>query len=146
MYVYHMAKAKNKTVATDVAPDTLIATFDEQTQADVRELITIFESVTKEPCVLWGNIFGFGTYHYVYASGREGDFLSCGFAVRKSGIVIYTMMGHKSYPKILEKLGTYKDAGVSCLQIKRVADIHVPALKKLIVAGLKDLREEYPAE
>lgn len=138
-----MATAKNKTVPTSTSPETLIATFDEQTQADVRLLIAIFESVTKKPCVMWGNIFGFGSYHYVYASGREGDFLSCGFAVRKAGIVIYTMMGHKNYPDILEDLGTYADAGKSCLRIKRVSDINTAILKKLIRAGLTDLRAQY---
>jgi hypothetical protein len=92
---------------------------------------------------MWGNIFGFGSYHYQYDSGREGDFLATGFAMRQSGPTIYIMPGYHDYGELLNKLGPHK-LGKSCLYLKSLEGIHLPTLKKLIRAGLKDLRQEFP--
>ena len=91
---------------------------------------------------MWGNIFGFGQYHYKYDSGREGDFLATGFAMRKSGPTIYIMPGYNDYSELLEKLGPHK-LGKSCLYLKNLEGIHIPTLKKLIKAGLKDLKKAH---
>ena len=93
---------------------------------------------------MWGQyIVGFGRYHYKYASGREGDHLATGFAMRKSGPTIYIMPGYKDYGHILKTLGPHK-LGKGCLYIKSIEDTHIPTLKKLIRAGLADLKKMYP--
>ena len=78
-----------------------------------------------------------------FDSGREGDFLATGFAMRKSGPTIYIMPGYNDYSALMEKLGPHK-LGKSCLYFKKVADIDLAILKKIIAAGLRDLKKTYP--
>lgn len=113
----------------------------EQQQAKV--LLRLFKEVTGMKPVMWGNIIGFGSYHYKYDSGREGDFFATGFAIRKSGPVLYIMPGYNDYGELLQKLGSYK-LGKSCLYIKNLDAVDFSVLQKLIKAGLKDLHKKYP--
>lgn len=139
-----MAKAGNKTVATKKSVAAYIKTLGKEEQAQAKQLVAIFKDVTKAKPVMWGPyIVGFGSYHYTYASGREGDHLATGFAMRKSGPTIYIMPGYKDYGHILKTLGPHK-LGKGCLYIKSLEDIHIPTLKKLIRAGLADLKKMYP--
>lgn len=139
-----MTKAKNKTVPTKKLVSSYIKTLGKAEQAQAKQLIKIFTDVTGVKPVMWGpHIVGFGSYHYKYDSGREGDHLATGFAMRKSGPVIYIMPGYKNYGKILKTLGPHK-LGKGCLYIKKLEDIHIPTLKKLIRAGLADLKKMYP--
>jgi len=138
-----MVKADNKTVATKNSVSSYIKTLSKTEQAEAKELIDIFTDVTKVKPVMWGPyIVGFGSYHYKYASGREGDHLATGFAMRKSGPTIYIMPGYKNYGQILKTLGSHK-LGKGCLYIKSLEDTHIPTLKKLIRAGLADLKKTY---
>lgn len=91
---------------------------------------------------MWGNIIGFGNYHYVYESGREEDFLATGFAMRKSGPTIYITLGYKNYSKMLSNLGPHK-LGKSCLYLKNLDGINLKILQKLIKSGLNDLSKIY---
>jgi len=90
------------------------------------------EEVTGDKPKMWGpSIVGFGTYHYKYASGREGDWPVTGFSPRKKDLTLYIMMGFEKHADLMKQLGKYSNAK-SCLYIKRLSDIHVPTLKKLI--------------
>ena len=105
---------------------------DEQRRKDCRALARLFEEVMKEKPAMWGpGIVGFGTYHYRYASGREGDWFQAGFAPRKDSITIYAMPGFDGYEELMAKLGRYK-TGKACIFVKKLEDIHLPTLKKLI--------------
>ena len=85
---------------------------------------------------MWGSsIVGFGSYHYKYASGREGDMPLTGFSPRAQNLTLYIMGGFENYRKLMENLGRYK-TGVGCLYLKRLDDVHVPTLRKLIRASV----------
>jgi len=138
-------KNQNKTKPTKLTPTAYIKTLDIAQQKEAKILLALFQEVTKTKGVMWGNIFGFGSYHYKYPSGREGDFLATGFAMRKSGPTIYIMPGYQDYADLMKKLGPHK-LGKSCLYLKNLDDIHLPTIKKLIRAGLKDLKKQYPIQ
>jgi nucleoid DNA-binding protein len=139
-----MTKANNKTVATKKSVASYIKTLGKVERAQAKQLIGIFTDVIRTKPVMWGPyIVGFGSYHYKYASGREGDYLATGFAIRTSGPTIYIMPGYKNYGQILKTLGPHK-LGKGCLYIKSLEDISIPTLKKLIRAGLADLKKMYP--
>lgn len=118
---------------------------DQEMISDCKELIDIFSEVTKESAKMWGtSIIGFGTYHYKYESGHEGDMCLIWFAPRKSNITLYIIMGLSQYEAILKNIGKYKASGKSCMQIKKLSDIDVKVLKKLIQESVKDVQKKYP--
>ncbi len=85
---------------------------------------------------------GFGSYHYKYASGREGDWFLTGFSPRKNDLTVYIMNGFSAYPELMAKLGMHR-TGKSCLYIKKLEDIDLTILKKLIRSSLIDMRKMY---
>jgi hypothetical protein len=98
------------------------------------------EEITGEKPKMWGpSIVGFGSYHYKYASGHEGDAPITGFSPRKKDLTVYMMMGFAKRTELMEKLGRHS-AAKSCLYIRRLSDIHMPTLKKLIKVSIKDLQ------
>ena len=104
-----------------------------------RQLDEMFRQVTGFKPQMWGqSIVGYGRYHYVYDSGREGDFLATGFAPRKAAFSIYVMPGYQDYDAILCRLGKYK-MGKSCLYLNKLSDIDLDVLSELIQTGLRDL-------
>lgn len=106
---------------------------------DGQVLLSLFQQVTGFDPVMWGpSIIGYGRYHYVYDSGREGDYLATGFSPRKANLSIYIMPGYQDYSSILARLGKHK-MGKSCLYVNKLADIDLDVLEELIRAGLKDL-------
>lgn len=136
--------AENKTQKTKQTVASFLKTVDPKYVDDCKALVTIMEGIVKEKAVMWGaSIVGFGSYHYVYDSGREGDFMLCGFSPRKSALSIYIMAGFEGEPELMEKLGKYK-TGKSCLYIKSLDDVHVPTLKKLIRESVKVVKKRYP--
>jgi hypothetical protein len=135
-----MAELKTKKNA-GIVDDFLAAIEDPQRRADCQQLKEIFEKITKQPATMWGDsIVGFGTYHYKYASGREGDWMVTGFSPRKQNLTLYIMAGFEKYPELMENLGEYK-TGKSCLYLKQLSDAHLPTLKKLIRAAFKNVTE-----
>lgn len=131
----------NKTVPTKDNVSAFIKTLgDPKVISETQKLIEVFEKVTKTKPVLWGKMIGFGSYHYVYDSGREGDMFAAGFAVRKNAFTVYSMGSSNS--DLLEKLGKHKLSG-SCLHIKNLSDIDLQILGKLITAGIKELKSKY---
>ncbi len=89
--------------------------------------------------MMWGkNIVGFGSYHYKYASGREGESPITAFSPRKQSLTIYIMSGIENYGALLSDLGKYK-TGKVCLYINKLGDIHIPTLRKLIKQSAVDV-------
>jgi hypothetical protein len=90
--------------------------------------------------VVWSSgAVGYGSYHYKYASGQEGDWFPMGFSSRKASLTIYAMCGYKNLKELLDKLGKHKSEG-SCLYIKKLGDIDEKILTKILVEGLKIMK------
>ena len=114
---------------------------DEQRRKDARAVSAIMQDVTGEKPAMWGtSIVGFGSYHYKYDSGQEGDWPLVGFSPRKDSLTLYIMPGFAEYGGLLEKLGKHKK-GVSCLYIKSLDDVHVPTLKTLVRQSVKHMKK-----
>ncbi len=126
-----MAELKTKPTDVPVA-DYLNAIDNDQVRQDCWIITGIMQAATKAEPVMWGDsIVGFGTYHYVGKSGREGDWPLISFSPRKQNISLYIMSGFEQYEELLVKLGKYSRSK-SCLYIKRLSDVHLPTLEKLI--------------
>ena len=106
---------------------------DEQRREDSRRLCAMMQEITGEPPTMWGaGIIGFGTYHYRYASGHEGDSALASFAPRRQHLAIYLVGEFESrYQSVLARLGPHK-SGKGCLYIKRLDDVDRDALRELI--------------
>ena len=130
-----------KTKPTNESVEEFINRIPEpERREDCFAIARIMEEVTGEKPKMWGSaIVGFGTYHYKYASGNEGDWPLTGFSPRKKDLTLYLMMGFEKHGELMAKLGKHS-TGKSCLYIKRLSDIHVPTLKKLIKTSVKDLK------
>lgn len=134
-----MSNAKIQTVPTgeDVL-EFLARLDDEQQRHDSEALIEIMYEVSGEPPVMWGPaIIGFGSYHYQYDSGREGDMPLIAFSPRKGKLALYIMDDTEKYEDIRERLGKHKTAK-ACLYIAKLADVDLTVLKELITAAYKD--------
>ena len=122
--------------------DFLNSIENEQTRKDCFEISKMMEAVTKASPKMWGtSIVGFGSYHYVGKSGREGDWMLTGFSPRKQNLTLYLMGGFDSEQDLLKKLGKYK-TGVGCLYIKKLEDVDRNVLKKLVTASVKKLKDQ----
>ena len=107
--------SENKTRPTDASVEAFLDAVDDGKRSDARVLADVMAEVTGAAGVMWGSsIVGFGSYHYRYASGREGDFLEVGFSPRKRALTIYVMPGFSDYDDLLERLGKHT-TGKSCL-------------------------------
>jgi hypothetical protein len=134
-----MAELKTKPNAASVEK-FLDSVVDEQRRADCRELLALMSKLTGEKASMWGaSIVGFGSYHYKYASGREGDWFLTGFSPRKQDLTLYIMSGFPKFEPLLAKLGKFKH-GVSCLYLKRLSDVDRKVLSQLIEASVRHLR------
>lgn len=116
---------------------------DPAQQADALALQSLMAELSGQPAVLWGKMVGFGTYHYRYASGHEGDSFRIGFALGKQKLTVYILPGFERFAPLMEKLGKYK-TGKSCLYLRRLADIDPAVLRALIQATLAYMAENYP--
>jgi len=124
---------ENKTRATNVSVTAYIAGLTDPTRrSDARELVEIMQRDSGEKPRLWGpSIVGFGSYHYKYESGREGDMPLISFSPRKSAMVLYSMLAHADAKSLLPKLGRHT-TGKGCLYIKKLADVNKFVLETLI--------------
>lgn len=138
-----MSEPKTRPTGHDVDA-FLDAIADPARRDDCRALVDLHRQITSEEPVLWGSIVGFGTYHYHYASGREGDWPVAGFASRKRDLTVYVMAGLDRYPAQLAKLGPHK-TGVSCLYVKRLADLDRTVLEEILRDSVDFMRQHYPA-
>lgn len=138
--------AQLKTQKTTASVTTFLETIeDEGKREDCRKLLEIFETTTNDKATMWGDsIVGFGQYHYKSdRSAQEGNWFLCGFSPRKANISIYLLAGVKNFTDLLKDLGTHKVSSGSCLYIKKLSDIHVPTLKKLIRASNTEMKKMY---
>lgn len=136
--------AENKTRATKASVTAFMnAIEDRQKRADARKLAAMMRRATGKRARMWGpSIVGYGTYHYKYESGREGDFMVAGFSPRKQALTVYIMAGFGRFDALLKNLGKYK-TGKCCLYIKRLSDVDETVLEKLIVESVKYMRKNY---
>ncbi|MBP6300006.1 MAG: DUF1801 domain-containing protein [Arenimonas sp.] len=134
---------ENKTQATTASVDDYIAAIaDELKRKDTQTLLDLLKKITGDTPVLWGDgIIGFGSYHYQYESGREGDMPLIGFSPRKREFAIYIMSGFEQLQAHLNKLGKHK-AGKSCLYIKRLSDININTLSELMKESVAIIKSE----
>jgi hypothetical protein len=134
--------AELKTKATGASVEAYFKKItDKQIQADCRTISDMMKKITKSEPKMWGPaIVGFGNYIYKYPNGRELDWFYTGFSNRKSAITLYLMLRYENYPELMQKLGKYKSAK-SCLYIKKLEDIDLNILKKLITESVRRLKE-----
>lgn len=138
-----MATAKAKTVATTKSVAGFVKTVEDKLrQADCLSIIEIMKQQTGFEPKMWGPaIIGFGAYHYKYESGHEGDAPLVGFSPRKSEFALY-IANFDGKAALLEKFGKHKTAK-SCVYIKKVADINIEVLKKLVTGSVKHSQAKY---
>lgn len=116
---------------------------DKQKKSDAKKIAAMMRRASGSRACMWGTaIVGFGSYHYKYASGREGDWMLVGFSPRKQNLVVYIMPGFKDFGALMKKLGKYK-TGKSCLYINKLEDIDESILEKLIDRSVKLMRKRY---
>ena len=137
--------ADNKTQANDISVADFIQSVEHpMRRSDAIVLDAMFRRITGWTPRMWGpTIVGYGSYHYIYDSGREGDGLACGFSPRKTSQSIYIVPGYQDYSDILSRLGKYK-IGKSCLYVTKLADVSMALLEELVRTGLDDLAKKYP--
>ncbi|KPP83789.1 MAG: hypothetical protein HLUCCA08_08280 [Rhodobacteraceae bacterium HLUCCA08] len=140
-----MTTPQNKTRATEASVAAFLDRIAPPTRrADARALDALFRRVTGWQPRMWGpSMVGYGRYHYVYDSGREGEMLATGFAPRKANLSIYIMPGYQDFAAELARLGKHRH-GKSCLYVTRLADIDLDVLEEIVARGLDRLRTYWP--
>ncbi len=126
-----MAELKTKKNDADVEA-FLDGIENEKRRADCRAVVALMANVTGEPPAMWGDsIIGFGSYHYRYSTGREGDWMATGVSPRKQNLTVYIMTGFPRHEELMKKLGRYT-TGKSCLYIKKLEDVDSGVLQELV--------------
>ncbi|USK34255.1 DUF1801 domain-containing protein [Bacillus sp. F19] len=134
-----------KTKQTDNSVIEFIEAVDHpKKREDAYQLLDIFTETAGYEAKMWGpSIIGFGSYHYKYATGHEGDAPLVGFSPRKAKISLYFAPGETEREELLKELGKHT-SGKACVYINKIADVDVEVLKKLINSSVKFLKETYP--
>lgn len=138
-----MAELKTKQTEADVKV-FLSSISDEQKRQDCFRLVEMMQQVTGLPPKMWGDsMVGFGSYHYKYASGHEGDSFLTGFSPRKQNLTVYIVSGFDHYGELLGKLGKHSTSK-SCLYIKKLADVDLAILAELVKQSVEHMRKTNP--
>jgi hypothetical protein len=139
-----MAKAELKTKPTKADVEKFLNNIkDDKNRDDAFKILKMMKQITREKPKMWGpSIIGFGSYHYKYESGREGDMCIIGFSPRKQSLTIYIMPGFDRYEKLMKKLGKFK-TGKSCLYINKLEDVDIKVLRELIAQDVKYMKKKY---
>jgi hypothetical protein len=137
--------ADNKTKPTKLSVAAFIdAITDPTRRADAKALVRLMQNAAGEKPKMWGpSIIGFGSYHYKYDSGREGDMPLIGFSPRKAATVLYNMICSNDSKHPLPKLGKHS-TGKGCLYIKKLADVDQQVLETLIAKSMAAMRTQNP--
>lgn len=140
----HVAMSQNKTRPNTTSVTSFLDSVEDEIQRqDSYTLLGMMKKITGEEPVMWGpSIIGFGSYHYKYDSGREGDMMLTGFSPRKQNLSVYIMAGFDKYEELLKDLGKHK-TGKSCLYIKRLSEINTDVLTELIKASYNYYNHKY---
>jgi hypothetical protein len=133
--------AENKTVPTEADVLAFINNVpDARKREDSLTVLEMMREVTGEEPQMWGSsIVGFGSYHYKYASGREGDMCMTGFSPRKQALTLYIMGGFENYDELMAKLGKHT-TGAACLYVKRLSDIDMEVLRELVAKSFAHMK------
>ena len=134
-----------KTKPTEVSAESHIAAIaNEEQRNDAQKLVALMRRVTRQEPRMWGpSIVGFGSYHYKYATGHEGDSAITGFAVRGSELVVYIAQGFEGRDVLLAKLGKHR-TGKVCVYIRRLANVDLTVLETLVARSIADTKRRYP--
>lgn len=139
-----MAELKTKQTEASVG-EYLDAIEDPRRRADCGAITALMRQVTKCEPKMWGpSIVGFGSYHYRYETGHEGDACLVGFSSRKPEIVVYIAEEFEAREKLLEELGKHR-TGKVCIYFKRLTDIDVVVLEELVKASVAEVKKRYPS-
>lgn len=132
------------TKKNDASVESFLANVpDEKKRADCFDLLKLMKEATGAEPKMWGSsLVGFGSYHYRYKSGREGDWFLTGFSPRKQNLTLYIMAGFSKYEALMTRLGKYK-TGKSCLYLKRLSDVEIPILKELVKRSVAYMEKVY---
>jgi len=113
----------------------------EKKREDSYAILELMREVTGEEPAMWGDsIVGFGSYHYKYASGREGEWFLSGFSPRKQNLTLYIMSGFDEYEELLSRLGKHK-TGKSCLYVNKLEDVDQEVLRELVGRSVAHMAE-----
>lgn len=134
-----------KTKPTKVSVERhLAAIANEEQRNDAQRLVVLMRRVTRQEPRMWGpSIVGFGSYHYRYPSGHEGDSALTGFAARGRELVVYLAAEFEGRDALLAKLGEHK-TGKVCVYIRRLADVDLKVLEELVARSAADTKRRYP--
>jgi hypothetical protein len=137
--------ATNKTTETTKSVSGFIKAVDNETKRnDSLQLVALMKEISGFEPKMWGpTIIGFGTYHYKYDSGHEGDAPLIGFSPRKDAIVLYLESDFPKRESLLKKFGKHK-TGASCVYVKKLADIDMTVLKEMVNASLQHTQTKKP--
>lgn len=129
-----------KTQRNEASVEDFLNSVEHETRReDSFTVLEMMKKITGEEPAMWGDsIVGFGSYHYTYASGREGDWFVTGFSPRKQSLTLYLMYGFEEFEELLTKLGKHK-VGKACLYINKLADIDLKVLEELIRKSITEL-------
>lgn len=138
--------AKLKTQTTDASVTAFLGKIEDTTKReDCIAIASLIEGVTKiKPAMYGSSIVGFGSYHYKYASGHEGDAPLVAFSPRKANITLYVMCEGAQMQDLFETLGPHK-TGKGCLYIKRLADVDRTVLEQVIERAFTYMKKKYPS-
>jgi hypothetical protein len=136
--------AENKTKPTDASVEAYLSAIEDGGRRDdCRAIASLMAKLAKAPAHMWGaSIVGFGSYHYKYASGREGDACLTGFSSRKGDISVYLVASGAEQEQLLALLGRHK-MGKACLYIRKLADIDMAILERLIAGSVAEIKRRY---
>jgi len=138
-----MAETKTKPTAQTVAA-FIKGIPDAKTRADCRIVLDLMKRVTGEKPKMWGpSMVGFGSYHYKYDSGHQGDCFVTGFSPRKPNLTLYLAPGFERSGGLMKKLGRHK-TGKSCLYIKNLEDIDLGVLEELVTESVREVKTQGP--
>ncbi len=139
--------AKNKTTETESSVNDFINAVDNEAKRnDAFELVKIIQEITGFEPKMWGpSIIGFGSYHYKYDSGHEGDAPLAGFSPRKAATTVYFYLPEENREELLSKLGKHTSSK-ACIYIKKLTDIDIEILKKIILLSIEYTQNLYPSK
>ena len=136
--------AANKTQASSQSVKAFLNALDNPVRCEeCLKVLRMMQKATGHKAVMWGtSIVGFGSYHYKYDSGREGDFMLVGFSPRKSNLTVYIITGFSRYASLMKKLGRFK-TGKSCLYLKTLEDVDFEVLTELVTLSSEHVVAKY---